>query len=210
MGEGVSASVTQKPERQTRIATSSPRALLSRKALAPAHQICINAAISPPATTATGDSECWGTDRYRHNERDRTENEEVWKREDGSKFVRNRHTACTCWIYWVVPRPVYVPIFLSSVPSLPGCLHWAVVIFLMSFLQTSPGKCLIIANGTFSSMNINAGMGNCLYWLLGFQLCWIGCGVEVVFSFIIHRKCYSAQICCTVFVDLCLYQVKFS
>ncbi len=63
MEEGVSASVTQKPEMQTQIATSSPRALLSGKALAPAHQICISAAISPPATTVTGDSKCWGTDR---------------------------------------------------------------------------------------------------------------------------------------------------
>lgn len=63
MGEGVSVSVTKKPEMQTQIATSSPRALLSGKALAPAHQICINAAISPPATTVTGDSKCWGTDR---------------------------------------------------------------------------------------------------------------------------------------------------
>lgn len=164
MGEGVSASVTRKPEMQTRIATSSPRALLSSKALAPAHQICINAAISPPATAVTGDSECWGTDR----EAQRKRQNRGWRTQRASKYDGKRHTACTCWIYWVVPGPVYVPLFLSSVPSLPGCLHWAVVIFLMSFLQTSPGKCLIIANGTFSSMNINAGMGNWLYWLLEF------------------------------------------
>lgn len=70
-----------KPEMQTQIATSSPRALLPGKALAPAHQICINAAISPPATTVTGDSKCWGTDR---------EAQQKWQNRDRGSLEKRR------------------------------------------------------------------------------------------------------------------------
>ncbi len=85
------------------------------------------------------------------------------------------------------------PLFLSFLLSLSVCRHWVAVIFLMSFLQTSLGKCLIIANGTFFSMNINTEMGN---WLLGFLLQMISwdCLLFSVILYIyvyIHLGCVS-------------------